>query len=471
VVCVADPAALKAGIRIGQTLAQARALVPDLHVEDEDRPALVKAQQALSNWCQFLSPLSAPDGEDGIWIDSSGCDHLHGGERPMAGTLRDQLRARGYHARIGLADTAGAAHALARYGNGACDGPVIAPCGRHQERLDPLPVQALRLDKSVCLSLHKLGLHDIGTLRRAPRAPLARRFGTTALLRLDQAMGLQAEPINPVFPVEAIQHRETFVEPIGTAEAIATVIARLVAGIVPQLDQRGRGARQLDLFCERVDEAVQALRVGTSTPVRAEAPLIKLLCDQIETIQPGFGIEATRLVVSQDEHLRDGQTESLSASEDRDGDLSGFIDHVRNRYGAQSVTRLAHVATHIPERSQRQLTPDTVPRDQRLETWPDCPWPRPTRLFDPVRPIRTMSLLPDHTPEAFSWNRKRYRIVRSDGPERLHGEWWHSADEFCTARDYWHVETEEGEHFWLFRKGADDFKGSGDGAWFLHGIF
>jgi protein ImuB len=81
--------------------------------------------------------------------------------------------------------------------------------------------------------------------------------------------------------------------------------------------------------------------------------------------------------------------------------------------------------------------------------------------------IEVLALLPDNPPAAFIWRRVRRRIVRADGPERIAGEWWRSADEVGTARDYYRVEDEKGARYWLFRDAPADE----GGRWFLHGLF
>ena len=55
--------------------------------------------------------------------------------------------------------------------------------------------------------------------------------------------------------------------------------------------------------------------------------------------------------------------------------------------------------------------------------------------------------------------------------ERIHGEWWRSEREMWAVRDYFRVEAEGGERFWLFRRG-DGVEGStGDLSWYMHGLF
>ena len=83
----------------------------------------------------------------------------------------------------------------------------------------------------------------------------------------------------------------------------------------------------------------------------------------------------------------------------------------------------------------------------------------------------TLAALPDQPPVAFTWRRLRHRVRHADGPERIHGEWWHRAGEAAAVRDYWRVEDEAGQRFWLFRRGDGANEATADMAWFLHGLF
>jgi protein ImuB len=93
------------------------------------------------------------------------------------------------------------------------------------------------------------------------------------------------------------------------------------------------------------------------------------------------------------------------------------------------------------------------------------------RLLDPPQPVEAIALLPDQPPVAFTWRRKRHRVCRADGPERVHGEWWRRSAEVAAVRDYFAVEDEDGCRFWLFRRGDGADPATGDLRWFLHGLF
>jgi protein ImuB len=98
-------------------------------------------------------------------------------------------------------------------------------------------------------------------------------------------------------------------------------------------------------------------------------------------------------------------------------------------------------------------------------------WPRPPRLLSHPEPIETMALLPDHPPVWFSWRGIRRRVTRADGPERVFGEWWQRDAELIAVRDYFQVEDESGERFWIYRAGDGEDPATGSHKWFMHGVF
>jgi len=472
VIAAVDAAARTQGLRPSMSgerlrstpLAHAMAMVPDLVVADADPEGDERALSDLAAWCLHVSPMTAPDPPDGLWIDTSGCAHLHGGEQSMLDTLVGRLAAAGLSARAGLADTPGAAHAVARHGTGTV---AIIASGGQADALALLPLRALRIADEMAGSLHRLGFDLIGQLYTTPRGPLARRFGDTLLLRLDQAMGRVAEPIRPVLPPETISIRRTFVEPIATAEAFATVILALVGEACAMLKACGTGARTLDLVFERVDGSAQVVRIGTARPVRDPMHLARLLDERIETVDPGFGVEAMRLTLPLVEPLAAVQRDSGLGSGPGEADIAVLIDRLSNRLGAGRVYRVTSVESDVPERAVAAIAP-LAPASGRSWT---TSWPRPARLLPRPEPVDAMSMLPDHPPRAFTWRRVRHRVVRADGPERITGEWWRRSSERAAVRDYWVVEDEDGCRFWLFRQGDGLDPATGGLAWFLHGFF
>jgi protein ImuB len=236
------------------------------------------------------------------------------------------------------------------------------------------------------------------------------------------------------------------------------------------LEAKGLGARRLDLLFHRVDNRIEAIRIGTARPVRDVPRLTRLLCDKIESIEPGFGIEIMRLAATLAEPLVPKQMIS-SLTEESEADVSGLIDTLANRVGEQRLYRFAPVASDVPERSVQRIAPAA---SNTGETWPDLwpdLWPRPARLLPRPEPIEILALLPDHPPVSFTWRGIRWRLTCADGPERIFGEWWKQDTELIAVRDYFRVEDEAGERFWIYRSGDGEDATTGSHRWFLHGIF
>mgnify|MGYP001354239870 CR=1 FL=1 len=454
-----DQTAHALGLRTGQTLAHAQALVPDLHILDatpeEDEASLLK----LTHWCIRYSPIVAPDLPDGIWIDIAGSAHLFGGEEGLVEDLVRRLTAQGVQAMACVADAPGSAWAVARYSIMS-----VVPPGRSVEAVATLPVAALRLPMKTVDGLHRLGVERVGQLAAMPRGPMVRRFGRETALRLDQAFGHVFEPLNPLIPKELPSQRLAFAEPVGRMEDLRDAVGRLSEAVCRKLVQQGEGARRLDLIFERVDKRSIALRVGTAKASRDAKHLAKLFDECLQTIDPGFGIDAVTLLASKVEPLNERQLENIKSSdEDADVDLSHLVDRLGARLGTKRVYRLAPVESRMPERTMRLVSPLAPPTGQ---TWPET-LPRPTRLIDPPEPVTATALLPDHPPRLFVWRKVRHRVVHADGPERITGEWWRSAKERTLVRDYYRVEDERGARFWLFRDAPADQ----GGRWWLHGLF
>jgi protein ImuB len=464
VVLALDAAARRAGLRTGMSAAKAQALVPGLIVRDAEPAADARALDRLAFWAlQRYAPAVAADPPDGLVIDATGAAHLHGGEDAMLQGMVVRLAASGVAARVALADSWGAAHALAR----TMARPVIAvPPGESSTAILDLPIAALRLPKTMVEDLSVLGFARIGELAAKPRAPLALRFGPELGRRLDQAMGRLSEPINPVRPAGLIEVRRIFAEPIGAPETIARATGKLAGQLCEALEAKGLGARRLDLLLHRVDNRIEAIRVGTALPVRDVTRLTRLLRDKIETIDPGFGIELMRLAATLAEPLVPKQMLS-SLTEEPEADVSGLIDTIANRVGEERLYRFAPVASDVPERSVCRVAP-AVP--DTGETWPNH-WPRPARLLPVPEPIETLALLPDHPPVSFTWRGVRHRVKCADGPERVFGEWWKRDAELFAVRDYFRIEDEAGERFWIFRAGNGEGAATGDLRWYLHGVF
>ena len=457
-----------AGLRAGMAVSKAQAMIPDLAVMEAEPETDAEGLQKLAVWAlQRYSPVVAADLSDGIVIDATGAAHLHGGEEAMLDDVIARLCGMGVTARAAVADTWGAAHGFARYGRFARGKPVlIVTAGESASLVRDLPLAALRLTVDMVDQLHRLGFERVGDLVDQPRAPLALRFGPELHRCLDRALDKLNETIEPVRPPELIEVWRTFAEPISAPETLARYTGKLTAELCEILEAKTLGARKLDLLFHRVDNHIEAIRVGTATPVHDFKRLTRLLSDKIETVDPGFGVETMSLRVPLAEPFGRKQLASL-LTEEEEADISDLIDTLANRIGAENVYRFEPVESDVPERSVKRV-PALSPSSGK--TW-QHKWPRPARLLPNPEPIEILAMLPDHPPVAFTWKGTRRKIRRADGPERIFGEWWKHHNEAPSVRDYFQVEDETGERFWIYRAGDGEHFETGSHAWFLHGFF
>ncbi len=496
-VAAVNRAAAAAGLAPGMPLADALSFVPALSTALAEPDKDAAALHRLAEWCGRYSPWTAPDSRDGVTIEITGCAHLWGGEEALAGDLIARLGRQGITARLAIADTLGAACALARH---AATGEriLIAPPQATRAALAPLPVAALRLDPMTVQGLRRVGLKRIGDLYAMPRAALARRFGEIVARRLDQALGDLAEPLSPLSETPARRVRLSFAEPIAAPADLALAAERLARDLVTRLAREGMGARRLVLACHRVDGCVERIALGTARPTRDPGHLAALFKERLDTVDPGLGVEDMILAAFAVEPLGPEQTgfAGVAASEAA-GNVAALIDRLGNRLGLAAITRIETRQSHIPERAAVRVpvnaetdgrdkpghddqnlrlgrsgpgTP-TVPTTRRFDQDMRINPPRPVRLFDPPEPVVATWLLPDDPPFHFTWRRRSHRVRRADGPERIAPEWWRpgSALAATAIRDYYRVEDEEGRRFWLFRAGLPG--GDRPPRWYVHGVF
>ena len=464
VVTAADEAALRLRLYPGMPATQARALYSGLVVHDADPAGDLAGLATLALWAlRRYAPVVAADPADGLVIDATGATHRHGGDEGFLADLVDQCRSAGVAARAAMADTWGAAHALARH---EARPTLVAPPGAGGAIIAHLPTNALRLDENMVAALSRLGIDTIGDIESKPRASLALRFGPELTRRLDQAAGRLSEPIEPVEATERVQVRQLFAEPIGAPETLARYILKLVEQLCAVLEIEGLGARMLDLRFHRVDGRIEAIRIGMAKPVRDIRRLTRLLCDKLETIDPGLGVETMVLSASSTEPLT-WKPVSSDLTAPAVPDVGDLVDTLANRIGAGRLYRLAPAQSDVPERSFRKIAPTSEPI---ADIWPQR-WPRPSRLLLRPEPIDTVALLPDQPPVSFTWRGQRRRVRRADGPERIFGEWWRRDGELEAVRDYFQLEDEAGERFWVFRRGDGEQAVTGDLTWFVHGLF
>ncbi len=438
-------------------LADARAIDPGLAVAAADPAGDAAALARTAAWCGRWSPWTVPVPPDGIALDVTGSAHLQGGEDELLAEAIERLAKLGIVASAAIAESVGAAWALARFAGART---IAVPHGGARAALAGLPVAALRLEAATVEALTRVGLRHVGDLYPMPRPALVLRFGEGLALRLDQALGARAEPLSPLPPPPVRFARQRFAEPIATADDIRAATSLLLDALCRRLGEDGAGARRLALTLYRVDGGAARIELGTARPSREPRHLLRLFDERLGAVDPGLGIEDMLLEAALAEPQ--GPTQLALERGATAGDaVPVLIDRLAARLGPDAVRRPLLVASHWPERAVRLVAPlDPAPSAAQPQR------PRPVRFLPEPEPVEAVAPVPDDPPLLFRWRKIMHRVRRAEGPERIAGEWWRGAKEL---RDYYRVEDEEGRRFWLYRAGL--YRADRPARWYLHGVF
>jgi protein ImuB len=448
------------GIFTGMAAADAKAIIPGLCVVDEIPGKSAQLLNAIGEWCIRFTPVVAVDMPDGLILDISGCPHLWGGEQQYFNDITTRLGKRGYEARIAIADTIGAAWAVARFGMSR---PIVEPYSQTAAIL-PLPPAALRLDPIVLERLRKVGFRKIEGFINIKRSALRRRFGEALLQRIDQALGIEMEVIIPLQPIAPYEERLPCLDPIRTAAGIEIALQKLLEALCKRLQEEEKGLRAAVLKCYRIDHKTVQVEIGTNRASRNTQHLFKLFELKIPLIEPALGIELFTLEATKVEEVT-AEQESIWKSGNcgiESPNVAELLDRIAGKFSNAAIRRYLPQEHYWPERS--------IKATSSLSEKPAADWrsdrPRPTQLLSKPEGIEVSVPIPDYPPMLFIYKGKLHNIKKADGPERIEREWWLEEGEL---RDYYTVEDEQGQRYWLFRSGH--YSGDRTGQWFIHGFF
>lgn len=472
-----------AGVRPEMTVAAARVLLSEEpwcvpHEPARDAAAL----EAIARWALRLAPRAARDGTDGIRLEVTGCDRLYRGEARLVNAIANSFAWLGLDVRVAVAETPGAAWALARYGDAD---RVVVPASETAAAIGALPVEALRLADDVADGLREVGLESIGDVLAMPRLELAERFGAAAergaepggdlLRRIDEALGDRAERFDSVREHALPRAERRFDGPVRALEGIRRTVAELVDVLAAELARRESGVRRLHATFERSDLAPHHEVIVLGRPSRDAAHLRALLAPRVERLPMGWGVESVELVAAHCGRLVhaapplrgrsgawcDGTSGDAAELDAHAGEL---IDLLAERLGDRCVGRLATEAAHLPERAFR-LEParDVARRTQRASRLSESgrleaaiAVDRPSRLLAVPEPI-AVEPGPGGLPARMLRRGIAHDLRQAVGPERIGLPWWEGGDgadpggASAAARDYYRVRDAAGQWWWIFR--------------------
>jgi len=469
--CGLNKAALNEKMHSAMRLSDARAIYPNLITEDADED---KDYQFLLHMAQIgdrFSPWIALDGphpetgEGGLWLDISGAAHLFGGEEAMMEDVTRTYSSFNFALRLGMADTASAAWAAARFNKNTGH---LKKGHIRQETLD-YPLHALDLEESLIQRLNRLGLKTLADLHQVPRANMTIRFGPEVVEKMDFLLGYLPVNLPWLHRPRIHEEKQFYPDPLGALENVEQAVISLLEKLCLRLKDEGLGIRRLGLRFQRVDNSLITFMIATSAPTSDTLHLMRLLSENLPGVDPGFGIEHVHLRALNTQNFHGTQVsldQIKNMAQDRSA-LNTLVDRLRHRIGVRNVSYPAHYNSHVPERTVGQNLVN-LPKNT---TEPNLP-ARPIRLLSPPEPVEILSLKTNGLPDLFRWRRMELHIKHFWGPERITREWWRKLQHDLWniapgTRDYFRTEDQTGRSLWLCRVISEN----APPRWFVHGWF
>lgn len=454
------------GVRAGQSIAEASALVSQLVVAKLRRAEVERALSSLAEVALGYGATVALASPDTVWIDITGSAHLFGGEEALALDLAERVRELGHRAKVAVSCGPELARAFARWSAprrkdayaGIC---CVVPSSTAAFAAD-LPIQALPLGPDNLGYLMRLGLLTWGELARQPPSALAPRLGKEAARVLELCSGQDFAPLVPYVPPRTLEESSSWDDAVSGTEPLGFVLRGLAARISARLCARGEAAEVLDVTLQH-DPVIARFRgvplqtllhFKLSQPLHREAELRRIVASRLERLALGAPTVGMKLTVPRLApmvqrqlsltELLEGDTTSgeqdlplvlaeLSADigEDRVGVLS-LVDAHRPESQSALAAALPEQAGHTKRRGKKAKSAASVPKSSLRKTeppiWSRLPSP-PTRLLP--HPVELSSVI--SAGSTLILGHTLYTIERLRFEQRLDAvEWWSRP----VARDY-----------------------------------
>ena len=426
-----NAAAAAAGLRPGQRLVVAQALLSQFAAIPFDPVQTAHWHRFLAAWAYRYSSQVSADAPKALLIEVRGSFGVHGPWPRIEARLREELAALGFRHRLGLAPTPRAALVFA----GLRDGLAVMSEVAMREALAGVPVRAAALPGECGTRLHGMGLRTLGALIQAPRDSLRRRFGEGLLDHLDRLYG-DVEDMPALYqPPDHFDARVEFSYEVENHQALQFPLRRLTGDLATYLAGRDGGVQRFVVRLEHAGRHTD-VPVGLLVPERDAKMLFDLALNRLERATIPAPILAMRLLARELPPFVPASRDLFDTRPAQAVPWPQLRERLRARLGDEAVYRIA---------------PANDPR-------PECAWMRTDSdpPSAPKRPPRPIWLLPKPVPLRDS----ALRILA--GPERLESGWWDGKD---ARRDYYVLETSQGQHAWAFAPVGEQ------GPWMLHGWF
>lgn len=465
---IAANAAARAGVGPGLTLAQARAILPDLCARPRDAECERAAQAALLEAAEGFSPRVEDGGPGVAYLDLDGMQRRFPGPTGELDLSRALVRAAataGFAAGAGIAANKLVAElAAAEPGTAA-----VVAAGAEAEFLAPLPLARLAgvMTPATARRLQRWGIETIGALARLPAPALASRLGDAGRLLARLARGDDPRPLVPRRPPPSYREGIELDWPVEALEPFQHAAQAVLERLLGRLERSGLCCRALELALkvqgDQGGTAYETRWIRLPAPTREIKSLLALLRLELERRPPPAPVIGFALAAEPD-RARALQLTLFgppAVSPDR---LAVTLGRLTALLGPDRVGAPQTVEGHRPERygvtEFRPPPPPELPGTEATRALLTVRVLRPPAALEVIveagRPTAVRSLPTDarRRPEI------QGAVTVASGPWRLEEGWWTGAG---VTRAYWDVELTGGGLYRIYQDHAAD--------WFADGMY
>jgi len=175
-----NESAKRYGVREGQTIAEACALVASLVVREVTQAEVLSTLSSIAEVGLSLGSTVSVEAPDTVCVDITGSAHLQGGELALGSEFANRVRAMGHSVRVAISDGPRLARAFAHWFTPSAADPedrgvCVVPSAHTVQAFAALPINALPLSGDTAGWFVRLGVFTVGELCALPRQALGSR--------------------------------------------------------------------------------------------------------------------------------------------------------------------------------------------------------------------------------------------------------------------------------------------------------
>lgn len=453
-VVAATRRARKKGIRPGQSLAQARSIVPKLIARGRDAECERTAQEALLEVAETFSPRVEDAGEGVVFADIAGMERHYENEEALAKAAIQAAEGVGLPARCGIA----ASKLAARVAAELTPSPQIVEAGKESDFLAPLPLTRLSPEVEAAITLQRWGLTSIGDFARLPESEVASRLGEAGRDLHYAARGIDPRPLIPRTAPPEFREGMELEWPLVALDPFLFIANAALDRLAKRLETVGFACTRLEVTLMLEPDGFHARAIDLPAPTRDVKTMLTLIRLDLEKTPPGAPVAGFTIVAHPDRPRR-AQLSLFGPAALSPEKLATAIARLASLLGDDRIGMATTVDGHLPDRFAIADYAPPPPPDTRRKP-PRSRGLLAVRVFRPPLPVEVITRFQD--------GETRIDAIRADGdisgevrlssgPWNIENGWWSEAP---AAREYWDAELMRGGVYRLYRD-------CGSGAWFV----